>query len=58
MQCVLPRMCDAGGGSIINTRSSYGIRIGPVRFDERDVETESRVVDCDAARRKGRQQLG
>jgi hypothetical protein len=29
----------------------------PVRFDERDVETELRIINCDTARRKGRQQL-
>jgi hypothetical protein len=29
----------------------------PVRFDERDVETELGPTDCDTVRRKGRQQL-
>jgi hypothetical protein len=33
------------------------IGVGPVRFEERDVETESRFVNCDTARRKGRLRL-
>jgi len=57
MQCVFPHMRDAGGGSIINMGSSYGIRCEPGFLAYASTKEAIRTLTKTAAREWGRYKI-
>jgi NAD(P)-dependent dehydrogenase (short-subunit alcohol dehydrogenase family) len=57
MQCVLPHMRDAGGGSIINMGSSYGIRCEPGFLAYASTKEAIRTLTRTAAREWGKYKI-
>ena len=57
MQCVFPHMRDAGGGSIINMGSSYGIRCEPGFLAYASAKEAIRTLTRTAAREWGKHRI-
>jgi NAD(P)-dependent dehydrogenase (short-subunit alcohol dehydrogenase family) len=57
MQCVFPHMRDAGGGSIINMGSSYGIRCEPGFLAYASTKEAIRTLTRTAAREWGKHKI-